>query len=249
VKSIRITAGAVVLILALFLLNTFVFASYQAPFTVVESGGNNYTMLPVMADANNKWMADNGFMEATALDTRVETLDGLEKPHMVADDRTLTAIPVPAYSQTNLYFTTGNSDLSAMYVIVGTGGEITVADHANLELGDTFDIEMKVYVDTSAGASKNLIYKNAAFQLYISAAGSITATVTGGNLVTATTVATGLHTVHVYADGSELAIQIDAGAPVTNAVGFAAVPDNGNEWKYMQNDVIPYMEYLKVVVG
>ncbi len=234
----------------LLLLATPVFAYlYRSHFTILESGGVDYTMLALTVDANNEWMAANGFMEPDALDTRVETLGEIAKPHMVADDRTLTAIVVPANSQTNLYYSTGNSDLTSTYVITGLGGYIMVEDHADLELSDTYDIEIVAYVDTGAGADKNLIFKDAAFRLYVSAAGSITAAVTGGNSVTATTIAPGEHTIHVYADAVTLAIQIDSGVPVTNAVGFAAVPDNGNDWYYFQTDVAPYVESIEVVIG
>ena len=147
---------------------------YRAPLTIAESSSNAYDMLPVMVTANNDWMAANGFMQADALDTRVETLSGLQKPHMVATDRTLTAIPVPADSQTNLYFSTGNTDLASLDIITGHNGYITVADDAALELGDTFEIEQKGWVDTSAGSSKNLVYKESAFRTYVNGEGNIT---------------------------------------------------------------------------
>jgi len=73
---------------------------YSAPYTVTENASTSYDMVGVVGLSNNQWMADNGFMNSSANDTRIETLGGLEKPHMVSDNRTLTAIPVPANSQT-----------------------------------------------------------------------------------------------------------------------------------------------------
>ena len=143
-------------------------AAYSAPLSITESDSNAYTMLPVMVSANNQWLADNGFMEADALDTRVETLGGTANPHMVVDDRTLTALPVPADSQVNRYFTTGNSDLSAMDIIAGYEGYLTIPDAAGLELGNNFEVELDGYFDTDAGADKNLLYKRNAFRIRVS---------------------------------------------------------------------------------
>ncbi len=155
---------------------------YQAPFTIIESAGTSYDMFAASVDAENVWMADNGFMEADALDTRVETLAGSDKPHMVADDRTLGAVPVGANSQTNLFFTTGETDLVSMDVLSGYEGFITVADAAALELGDDFDIEFAdTYINTAAaaaGTDKNLVLKDSAFRTYVSAASELTAEIT-----------------------------------------------------------------------
>ena len=114
--------------------------AYQAPYTITENASVKYDMFPAIGLSNNQWMADNGFMNSSANDTRIETLGGLEKPHMVSDNRTLTAVPVPANSQTNLYFTTGNSELAAMDIITGRGGYITTSDNTDLEPTDNFTI-------------------------------------------------------------------------------------------------------------
>ncbi len=175
-KLIKVSLLSLVIIL---LLATPVLAYlYRAPLTILESSGNAYSMLPVMVSANNQWMADNGFMEADALDTRVQTLGGLNKPHMVSDNRTATAVPVPTNSQTNLYFVTGESDLSSMDIIVGYGGYVTILDAGAgvaLEPGNNFDIEIDGYIDTTAGADKDLLLKDDAFKIYVSSTDNITA--------------------------------------------------------------------------
>ena len=66
--------------------------TYRASLSVSNnSTTTGYTMLPVWVTSKNTWMAANGFMNSTANDTRVQTLGGLNKPHMVADNKTLTA--------------------------------------------------------------------------------------------------------------------------------------------------------------
>jgi len=141
--------------------------TYRAPVSVSENVSTSYDMLPVLWDSANEWMADNGFMNSSANDTRVQTLGGLNKPWMVADNKTLTAIPVPANSQTNLYFVTGESEASVMDIITGGGGYLTVADDADLEPSDNFSLEMSGYFDTSASAAgANITSKPDAFRLF-----------------------------------------------------------------------------------
>jgi len=155
---------------------------YSAPYTVTENASTSYDMLGVVGLSNNQWMADNGFMNSSANDTRIETLGGLEKPHMVSDNRTLTAIPVPANSQTNLYYTTGNSELDSFYTITGYDGYVTASDNADIELGDNFEVEQKGWWDTGIiGSSFQNAYTNkqTAFAIYNSQSGEVTAGIEG----------------------------------------------------------------------
>ncbi len=157
--------------------------AYRAAYTIVESDGNAYDMLATFEGVDNQWMADNGFMQPNALDTRIETLGGLQRPHMVAQNKTLTATAVPANSQTNLYFTTANADLPSMDIIEGNDGFVTIPDDATLELGSNFEIEQSGYVDTDAGSDKNLVYKDTAYRTYISAEDEITSAIAYGSPV------------------------------------------------------------------
>jgi len=148
---------------------------YKAPISITENSSTSYDMLPIVTPMNNSWLASNGFMSSSANDTRVQTLGGFNKPHMVADNKTLTAIPVPASSQTNLYFVTGESEASAMDIITGHDGYITIADDADLELGNEFEIEFEnTWVDTDAGTGGRLLSKTGAIKTYISDTEEIT---------------------------------------------------------------------------
>ena len=142
---------------------------YQAPFTIIESAGTDYDMFPALVGANNTFMAANGFMEADALDTRVETLAGSDKPHMVADDFTLGAVPVEANSQTNLFFTTGETDLTSMDILAGFEGYNTIEDDPSIELDDDFTIQFTdTFINTDEGEGKELYYKPGASRFYVS---------------------------------------------------------------------------------
>jgi hypothetical protein len=156
--------------LALFLLFVVVFpvlaAAYSATFTITEANGTAYSYLPVVVSSPNTWMAANGFMKSTALDTRVQTIGGLVYPHMVADDKIL-AVPtaIPASGQVNLSFTTGNSDLTSMYIVTGNGGTITRADVATMEPGNNFEFDFGTayYNSSVTGDYKNFLYKEGAY--------------------------------------------------------------------------------------
>ena len=174
--ALRTTLRSITLaILALILVAVPVLAVvYRAPLTIVESAGTTYTMLPVSVEVDNQWLADNGFQLASALDTRVETLSGLARPHMVVDDRTLTAVAVPASSQTNLYYTTGNTALASLDIIAGYNGMVETEDAAALEMAAAFEIEFDGYVVTTEGSTP-IVYKPGAFLLEVSVPGTITA--------------------------------------------------------------------------
>jgi len=192
----RRLSSTIILLVTLFLLlaATPAFAYlYRAPVAITENTSTSYDMLPVLWDQNNTWLASNGFMNSTANDTRVQTLGGSNKPHMVADNKTLTAIPVPASSQTNLYFVTGESELSAFDIIVGYDGYFTVDDAAAIELSDNFTIEQSGWVDTDNATDKNLVYKQDAFRTYVSptVSGNITSGIASDHIPTSTVAAGG----------------------------------------------------------
>ena len=152
---------------------------YRAEVAIVGDNVSSYPMLPVLWPSNNEWMADNGFMNSSANDTRVQTFAGLNQPHMVVDDKTLTAIPIVPLTQTNLYFLTGESELSAMDIIVGYDGYITITDNATLELGDNFTVVQSGWVDTS-NVGAYLVSKDEAFATVISGASNITSAIGTG---------------------------------------------------------------------
>lgn len=166
---------------------------YSAPLTIVEDDGNAYPALPVSVTVDNQWLADNGFMDADALDTAVETLGGATRAHMVVDDRLLTWAAVPANSQTNLYYTTGNTPATDADILVGYGGYITLADAAALELGNNGGIEIgDCYIDHDE--QRVILSKDSAigwppqglgvFEIVSTQTGSIVVVLNDGNAVT-----------------------------------------------------------------
>jgi len=275
------------------------------------------------------------------------------------------------------YLYMGGPDMSApLYYIPGAGG-MTSADTAGMELGNSFAIEQRGYVDTSYAVDRRLVYKGAAFQTYVREEGvlasvigtpatvrptgnsdpsgdwsnetnaydndtrtytgtlanaptgyleltraatatesidvwlhllvDVTSTVdidyydgsawhdlydgvppvlngwhtyhldgysiveavrirraTGANGATlavmevewtavsagvSAPVATGSHTIRTQADGTDLELYVDGVLKDSMALGAVTVPDNANNWSFLTNGVMPYMEYHKIWVG
>lgn len=86
-------------------------------------------------------------------------------------------IGADSYINYNLY--TADSTGGTIAYFPDTTGMI-VSDNSTLELGNDFEIEQSGYVDTDAGADKNLVFKDDAFRTYISAEDEITSAIMYG---------------------------------------------------------------------
>lgn len=152
--------------------------TYSAPITVTENGTASHDMASLNMTVGNTWLAANGFMSAQGLDTRVETLGGLAKPHMVADNATWFATAVPENGQINLFYTTWNSLLTVFHMVFGNGGWFEVADNTTIELGSNFTLSQSLYVDTSVAAvGANITSKDGAYREWISGTGNVSAAI------------------------------------------------------------------------
>jgi len=239
-----------VLILAVAIVAPVLGQTFYAPITVTESAGTDYEMLSIIATANITYMAAQGYITATGLDTRV-TVGGTELPHLLADERIVFSAATANNSVQEFWFTLGNSALSSYYTTIGYGGTISVADNLVTELDDDFVLIQKGWLDASAGAAKNLAIKTNAFQLYLSAAGTVTATVDPAGVpksVTKAGLASGEYEFMVSANVTHLHMWVDGVLENTTPLLGTSVPDNGNAWTLLQNNVMPYMEYFKIWV-
>ena len=128
-------------------------AIYYANLQVQESDGNSYNRLPIMVSLDNEYLADNNYILATGLDTRVITGSSVPLPWLVVDDRLLFVSTINAHNTYNFKYTTGNipPDPADMPIIVGYDGYITIPSDTSddMQLGDDFEIEFDGYVDTS----------------------------------------------------------------------------------------------------
>ena len=125
-------------------------AAGTAVVTVTESAGTTYANLPITMTVNNSYMATNGFMQSNGLDAAVVGTGGIALPTMIDSTQTLFVAPVTKSTQNGFNFTTGNTPVTSMPIIVGNSGYVTTADNAAFEPGNNFSIVASGYLDTSS---------------------------------------------------------------------------------------------------
>lgn len=218
-------------------------SGYLMQIVVTESGDISYTEIPISVNINNDWMVDNGFIGADARDTRVEDPSRDPLPHMVTENTTWVVMDLPASSVIPLSYTSGN-DGEDFDIITGLGGYVTVSDNETIELRGDFIVEVAGFFKTTADwINYNILYKNAAYRLYISAAGKITSDIIGEGSVDATDIPSGYHIILIETSSGNMTISIDG--TLEAWVATANVTNNGNDW-ILGSDATPYISYLKI---
>jgi len=218
-----------------------VYAGYYAHLIVTETLGNSYANLALIHDMDVDGLVDDGYITPTGLDTRITDSGYNVLPHMLADDKVLWVGDVYASADTQFVFFSQQEALESMPIIAGHGGYVTIVDDADLEPGNAYAFGVVGYVDVAAGADKNIIRKDGAVRLYVSAAGTLTFAVTGGNSLVASGLTSGVMTIMVYCDGLEMWMEIDD--VEQDRVAASAVPDTANGWVLFENNVMPYVYY------
>lgn len=152
---------------------------YYLEFTVQDTSGTDRTNVPViLSSLIGSNLVNAGYIDSDGLDTNLkETTTAME--YLLSTTNGAMVIPNLAASQTRTYrlYMNDSPGQHGFPIIVGDEGYMTVVDADALELGDNFEIEVSGYVDTDAGADKNIVYKDGAFSLYISGASEITGTI------------------------------------------------------------------------
>ena len=235
---LSITLAAV----AILLIAVPVLAAYYVQFVVEESNGTDYTQLAMNMALDIAGLVDAGYIDSTGLGTRVTDSGYNVLPHMLAEDRVLWVDDLAGDTSTQFILFTGQSTLESFPIICGHGGYVTVGDNATLEPGGTFAFGVIGYVDTSAGANKNIIRKTNALTLSVTGAGEITFSITGGSSLVASGIDSGEMTIMVFSDGFELWMEIDDIEEDRDTA--SVVPNTANDWILFENDVMPYVYYF-----
>jgi hypothetical protein len=156
-------------------------ALYTADIVAVNTGTAT-TDVAAVCDINTDALIDGKFVTSDLLNTAIQTSGGADIAYMpgVDDDPWVVWISsIGQNEQKNYVFYCGGPAMQTGLCYFPDSGGMTTADNdVSLELGNNFTIEQKGYIDTSAGASKNLVYKDGAFRTYVSALNSIISEVT-----------------------------------------------------------------------
>jgi len=153
-------------------------ALYVADLVTVNAGDAT-TNVSTVCDINTQSLIDGKYVTEDLLNTAVQAPGGTDIAYMpgVGDsDPWVFFVPSIGTSESKSYmFYAGGPAMQEGFMYFPESGGMTTDDDPSLELGNSFTIEQKGYVDTSAGSDKNLVFKGGAFRIYISAEGSITA--------------------------------------------------------------------------
>ncbi len=148
--------------------------------TVFNNGTSVYSVIPILISINNTQLANLGYINTTGTDTDLQE-GSTDKYFLVASSKLgFDGGSYGSGQKKYFYYRLDNTpEQTSFPVIVGYGGNYTVADNPSIELGNNFTISQKGYIDTAVGSNKNLVYKQNAFRTYISAGGNITSEITG----------------------------------------------------------------------
>jgi hypothetical protein len=184
--------------------NTF---KYYIPIKVTNNSTSNITNISAILSINNTQMVSKGYISSSGLDTDV-IVNGVETPSMLAGDKLAFFIDslTPTSNKTFNYRLGVDPARESMPVIAGYGGNVTIDDDEDLELGNNFTIYLDCFVDSSY--NHYLLLKEDAFAIYVWD-GDVVAEVLGFNITaTSSGVTTGEHLVKVWADEEYLYIKV-----------------------------------------
>ena len=217
--------------------------SYTMDITVTEYEGNAYADTPVGCVIGNDWLADNGYIGTDARDTAVEDQAGTTLPHMVTDNTTWVVMDIPASSATPLSYTSNNAE-EDFEIITGLGGYVTFSDNETIELLGDWTIEIGCLAKTTAAwIGYNILFKDSAYRLYLSATGKITSDIISGGTANATDIPSGYHVILIETSSGNMTIKVDGN--LGGNVVTANVTENPNAW-VLGSDLAPYISYLKI---
>lgn len=147
---------------------------YKFPITCADNSSTSRTYYPVMLGFNGQTIIDSGKIDADGLNTNM-MLGASGIKYMISTENVTAVLPtLPNNGQVTAEFYTGYSpDQTNFAIITGDGGYVTRADHADLELGDDFQIDYSGYIDTT-DTGENITRKEDAFRTYMSGSGNIT---------------------------------------------------------------------------
>lgn len=171
-----------VMVFALFSWVALAAWEYMFPITVADTSNTTRNYYPTMLGFGGQPLVDSGKISSNGTDTDMQIASTSIK-YMMSTTNVTAVIPIlPSSGIASLSLYTGYSPVQSGFpIITGSGGYVTVSDNASLEVSANFTAQASGYVDTSSGATKNLIYKNDGFKNYVSGSANITSEIQGAS--------------------------------------------------------------------
>lgn len=159
---------------------------YSADFTVTNSNATAYTNLPLFTGFNSSTLISTGYLNSNGTNLSIGggsdfTTNTL---FMTKDDDIgilISSLPASTTQTYRMFFDYFPNQTQLPILTGYTGGYITVADDASLELSNDFQMEYNGTLNLPySAANMNLFYKQAAFRVYLTAGNKIRVAVLGG---------------------------------------------------------------------
>lgn len=131
--------------------------NYYLDIVITDTGGTARSYVPIVTGIKGANLNGAGYIDANGLDTQVKEASTARK-YMIGSAETPMVVPtLDAYQQrTFRMYLDYTPAQTALPIILGNDGYITVADAAALELANNFQIDISGYVDVSYTATDTL---------------------------------------------------------------------------------------------
>jgi hypothetical protein len=244
-KKMMVVIGLVVM-LALAIPLTALASSFQWSVNVTNSTSSAYSNVPFTAPiSTTAWISSN-YIQPNGLDIKV--MDGSTALPTEVTDTGLWWVGNIAKNTTKTFtLSTGNTPATSMPIVAGNGGQITTPDNASLELGSDFTLEIDGYIDASGGADKDILEKGGALSIDVQNAGTLQALDDNDLVGVSGAISSGVHDIKITGSSTSgnLELYID-NTLVDTESGFTAISDTSNSWIWDTNNVMPYINYVKI---
>lgn len=153
-------------------------ATFRGDVICYNSSGGTLSNTCSAVNINTQALIGGDFVTEDLLNTAVQTAGGNDiayMPGVGTNPWIIYSGSIAPYEQKSYFFYTGGPDMQTGFPYFPGNSGMTTPDSASLELGNNFEIEQKGYIDTSNGTDTNLIFKAAAFRVYVSAVNNISA--------------------------------------------------------------------------
>ena len=160
--------------------------NYYFVINVQDTSGVTRTNVPVLTGVSGNALNSSGYMSANGLDAQAADGTSSSLGYMVGSaDFPVVIDTLPANGTVPVWLYTGVSPAATSFpFVVGNGGFVTVTDNAALEPANNFSIVANGYLNTTAGASENIVSKTNALVVNVdpSVSGTIDTSVNGNTL-------------------------------------------------------------------
>ena len=135
--------------------------NYYFVINVQDTSGVTRTNVPVLTGVSGNALNSSGYMSANGLDAQAADGTSSSLGYMVGSaDFPVVIDTLPANGTVPVWLYTGVSPAATSFpFVVGNGGFVTVTDNAALEPANNFSIVASGYLNTTAGASENIVSK------------------------------------------------------------------------------------------